>query len=489
MWRTSRSLLSTGKPFSQMPSIKGYPIVGVLPLLSPSHPNVVKANGEALFMVQEEFIKQHGTIYKENVMGQWWVVLSSQTGLKHVYHDNVENYMDKPKEIKRLFVKLAPTNMFSSVGETWKKHRRIVQPAFTAKELRRLVPVVAESCYYFAESFEEGTSTDAVVNVKNLTLDAIGRAGFGIDFGVWTGKQHIISVYLSTILGMINDSIIAPWKWLNPFYIRKFSSSSKGLKQELLSLVQRRKEKGLLENRVDIMSALMRSQENEDEGMRLSDEEISDESILFVGAGHETTAAALSWAIFLLSQHQDVQDLLREEAQRVLPEKATDITLDHVKELEIADSIFKETLRLYPPAGISSRVAQKDDVIDGWEIPKGTVVVTNFYSVARDPEVWLNPNQFNPMRWKTANPDLFRYMPFSRGPRMCIGNHFATIEAKLALATFAKRWKWEYTGTEIHSNIKSKPLAQRQYPLDGLTVWQQLTSTPKNGCPIKVSTV
>jgi cytochrome P450 len=160
-----------------------------------------------------------------------------------------------------------------------------------------------------------------------------------------------------------------------------------------------------------------------------------------------------------------------------------DITLDHFKKLSVADMIWKETLRLYPPAQNVPRYAAKDMEMCGYHIPKGTTIMAFTEAMQRDPEFWKDPNKFDPQRWENAV-DTFRYMPFSRGARQCIGIHFATLEGKLTIAAAARHFKWRYAGNEP---IGNNPVENREYPMDGLKIRSQLVIPPENGVPIKVT--
>eukprot|EP01116_Phalansterium_solitarium_P001904 TRINITY_DN1173_c0_g1_i7.p2 TRINITY_DN1173_c0_g1~~TRINITY_DN1173_c0_g1_i7.p2 ORF type:complete len:251 (+),score=59.05 TRINITY_DN1173_c0_g1_i7:795-1547(+) len=177
----------------------------------------------------------------------------------------------------------------------------------------------------------------------------------------------------------------------------------------------------------------------------LSKEEMKRNMMLFFVAGHETTAAALAWHMYLLASHCDVQDKARREVDKVLQFKNVDFQSQ--KQLHYLDCVIKESMRLFPPASnITSRVAAEETVIDGYRIPKGTVVGVSMYTIHHDPEFWPDPEKFDPDRFVAENSegrDPYSYLPFSMGFKNCIGSNFSLIEQRMFLASILQSFHIE----------------------------------------------
>jgi cytochrome P450 len=187
-------------------------------------------------------------------------------------------------------------------------------------------------------------------------------------------------------------------------------------------------------------------------GRGLSDDEICNELIVFLAAGHDTTATTLGYALWSLGHHRELQ-------QRVVAEVAglgdRDLTPDDVPRLAYTVAVLHESLRLCPPGAAVGRMAMQDIAVDGYRIRRGTTLIAGVYAVHRDPQLWDNPLTFDPDRFAAANSktrDRWQYLPFGAGPRSCIGDHFAMLEATLALATIIRR-------VEVHSMRTDFPLA------------------------------
>jgi len=190
----------------------------------------------------------------------------------------------------------------------------------------------------------------------------------------------------------------------------------------------------------DLLSILMHARD--EDGSRMTDEQLRDEVLTFLLAGHETTALALSWALYLLSQNAGAEEKLHEEVDRVpalgLP------GVSDLPSLTFADSVIRETMRLYPPAWSVARTAVADFELEGYRIPAGANVVMSQWIMHRDPRFFSEPEKFDPDRWTTSacqNLPRFAYFPFGGGPRQCIGASFATTETVLILATIARRYR------------------------------------------------
>ncbi|MBZ0291888.1 MAG: cytochrome P450, partial [Anaerolineae bacterium] len=199
------------------------------------------------------------------------------------------------------------------------------------------------------------------------------------------------------------------------------------------SMINQRRATG--EDKGDLLSMLLLS-ENEEDGTRMNDKQVRDEAMTLFLAGHETTANALSWALYLIAQHPEVEAKLIEEVDRVLGRRAA--TVSDLRQLTYTDMVIKEAMRLYPPAWIFTRMALEDFELGMYTIPKGSIILMSPYAMHRHPDYWEHPTEFQPERfhagWENEVPK-YAYVPFGGGPRICIGNSFATMEANLVLAT------------------------------------------------------
>jgi cytochrome P450 len=198
----------------------------------------------------------------------------------------------------------------------------------------------------------------------------------------------------------------------------------------------------------DLLSTLMAAKD--DEGRPLSDRQLRDEVITLLLAGHETTALALSWTWYLLSQHPEIEANLAAEVQRVVGGRT--VTVADLPNLPFADQIVTEAMRLYPPAWAIGREAVNDGEIGGYAVPAGTTVYMSQWVVQRDPRHFERPDEFRPERWSgdaVKRLPRFAYFPFGGGPRICIGNRFAQMEAVLILVTMAQRFRMRWRGERV----------------------------------------
>jgi cytochrome P450 len=199
--------------------------------------------------------------------------------------------------------------------------------------------------------------------------------------------------------------------------------------------------RGTDEDKGDLLSMLMLAQD--EDGSQMTDQQLRDEVVTLFAAGHETTSNVMTWLWYLLSQHPDVETKLHEELDQVLAGRAP--TLADLQSLPYALMVIKETMRLYPPAWIlNGRTAVEDIEIGGYLIPKGSRVFISPYAMHRLPQYFPDPEQFDPERWlpeREAALPKYAYIPFGGGPRVCIGNSFALMEAHLLLATIAQQYR------------------------------------------------
>jgi cytochrome P450 len=206
-------------------------------------------------------------------------------------------------------------------------------------------------------------------------------------------------------------------------------------------LIEDRRRSGT--DRGDLLSMLVAARDSEGDHSGMTDEQLRDEIVTLLMAGHETTAVAMSWTWYLLSQHPAAERALHEELDRVLGGRTP--TADDLPNLPYTRQVIAESMRLYPPAWIVERRAVQDVELGGYRFKAGTLVYASQYLMHRDPRWWDRPEEFDPSRWApdapgSAERPKFAYFPFGAGTRICIGEQFAWMEAILALATLAQRW-------------------------------------------------
>jgi cytochrome P450 len=223
----------------------------------------------------------------------------------------------------------------------------------------------------------------------------------------------------------------------------RFRAARRALDSVVLSLIAERRRAG--SDRGDLLSMLL-SARDEDTGEGLSDQQIRDEMMTLLLAGHETTALALSWTMHLLAQHPEVRNALEAEVDQVLGDRRA--TVDDLGRLPYARAVIEESMRLYPPAWIITRSAERDDRIGGYDIPAGSIVVVSPYVTHHDPALWPDPDTFDPRRFAPAaahkeSLPRYAYFPFGGGPHLCIGAGFAMMEATILIAALTQALRLE----------------------------------------------
>lgn len=333
--------------------------------------------------------------------------------------------------------------LFNSEGELHRRQRKIMAPAFQPRHIK----TYAETMSRYGEQLQAGWPAGAVVDagheMTNLTMSIIGKVLFDADV---VTEADELGAAVTTVLGHISYVFSSlypiPLNWPLPRHrrTRKAITALRTGIQEMID--QRRNSPVEMETRDDFLSILLRSRD--DDGTPMSDEQVIDEAMTFFGAGHETTANGLTWAWYLLATHPDTYDRLRDEVDTALNGRPP--VYEDLPRLPYALRVFKESLRLYPPAYIFSRYALHDVEAGGYPIRKGDTVVMSPYAMHRRPDLFASPDRFDPDRFtpeREAALPRHAYMPFGAGPRICIGNHFALMEGHLLLATLAQRVTFE----------------------------------------------
>ncbi|HZQ52219.1 MAG TPA: cytochrome P450 [Bryobacteraceae bacterium] len=326
-----------------------------------------------------------------------------------------------------------------------RERRRVLQPAFHREQIAEYARSMTAEVERFASELRQDSEIDIRGAMRRLTLSIVGSALFGADFHQSAGQVAQVlervgrrSRWLGTAIALIEPLVLA-YRRLFPGAPSLFFARERAELERIIAPVveQRRERQGK-----DILSLIL-NERNEDNS-RLSEEEVRNEVVTFVLAGHETTATALTWAWYLLSRHTEARERMQQEVDQVLGDRAPQ--LEDVPQLRFTSMIFQEALRLYPPALAFARRPKQKLTLGGYSIPRGTSIFLSPYITQRNPRYFDHPDEFRPERWETSSPPKFAYFPFGGGAKMCIGEPFAKLEGVLVLASLARNWQFEWLG-------------------------------------------
>jgi cytochrome P450 len=360
-------------------------------------------------------------------------------GVQHVLASNADNYF-KGDDVYEEVRNLLGNGLLTSEGDTWKRQKRLVQPLFTHKQVASYVPMIAAEALDLSDrwgrSAAAGETVDLHAEMTRVTLRVVGRAVFGTDV------DHMTSVFKDSVPYLSRrafergiNPVAPPEDWPLPANKRakRYKDSIYQVVNDLIADRRRQPTEG-----DDLVNLLLRAQDP-DGGVGLSDDEVRDQALIFLMAGHETTATALTFTFHLLGFHPEAQRLAHDEVAAVLG--AGDLDLDAVKALTYTTMVVKEAMRLYPSAHAIPRSAQADDAIGGYRIPAGSPVITSPWVTHRHPVFWDEPERFEPDRFTPEHEKArhrYAYFPFGGGPRACIGQYFSMLEAVIVTAVLLK---------------------------------------------------
>lgn len=340
---------------------------------------------------------------------------------------------------KRILSKFLGNGMLISDGDYWRRQRRLAQPAFHSKRINAYADVMVEYTQRTIAAWENGTQRDIANEMMQLTLKVVAKTLFDAD--VAKDAQDVGSA-LTAILEFMNargGALIPSPEWLPTPQKWRQARALKKLNNILMPIIEARAANG--EDKGDLLSMLLMATDDEGTG-QMSLREVRDEAMTIFLAGHETTANALTWTFYLLSQHPEIEAKLHQEVDTVLQGRAP--TIDDLKSLPYTLMIIKEAIRLYPPVWSFARQTIEPVEIGGYTLPTGAEVFVYPYVTHHDERFFPDPERFDPERFSEENEKhlpKFAYFPFGGGPRICIGNNFAMMEAQLVLATIASRYQ------------------------------------------------
>jgi unspecific monooxygenase len=412
--------------------------------------------------------------YEEDIVqgrffGRSSFILNTPDAIRHVLVDNYENYTRTPAGIRVLRPMLGE-GLLIAEGRAWKYQRRTLAPAFTPRAVASLIPhMIAATDETIAKlQAASGGPVDLREAMQRMTLEIAGRTMFS--FGMerhGAALRDFVMEYGARLARPHFLDLLLPLNWPTP---QDFSRARfrKRWTQFVAMLMAERRAAGKNEGAPprDLFD-LMGAARDPETGEAFSDEQLGDQVATMILAGHETTATALFWSLYLLALDPVTQDQLAAEVQGVTANGALDI-----ERLKFTRAVVDETMRLYPPAFLIARAAAAPDTVAGLPVKNKDVILIAPWLLHRHEKLWRDPNAFIPSRFMPPSPppDRFAYLPFGVGARVCIGAHFALVEATLALAKMIGAFRVELLDKEPVMPIGVVTTQPDRSPMFGITL-------------------
>jgi cytochrome P450 len=364
------------------------------------------------------------------------------------------------KDTKRGLARILGNGLVTSDGDYWRRQRKLIQPAFHARRIEAYAEEMVRLTQHMLQGWQDDKTVEINDAMMRLTLAIVAKTILDTDINADAEKiAEAVTVFQHLAFGVDIFPLWLP----TPSHVKQWQAE-KAMNDVVAALITQRRKSA--EDRGDLLSMLLNSVDEASQGM--TDQQIRDEIVTLFLAGHETTANALSWTWYLLAQHPEVEQKLHEELDSVLHDRVP--TLADLKQLPYTELVLQESMRLYPPVWNMSRQALTDVEVGGYIIPQGSEVNLNTYAMHHDPRWWDEPERFLPERFNLEHQSKIprmAYLPFSTGPRVCIGNSFALMEARLILATIASRYRLSMTGGQ--RPVQMEPLIALR-PKGGLSL-------------------
>jgi len=399
--------------------------------------------------------KKYGNIVRLHIAWRSSYLISHPDFIKHVWMTNTHYYKNRIKTQK--YVRgIFGDGLILSDGKSWKKQRPVVQAELHHKKIVGMIPdisqAIEESLNLLEESHRQNKNIDLYPAMVQLTMRVADRTLFGIGLNeeidtLRTSINFLSNVAVKRTTRIINTPLFFPLK--EHIRYKKELKTTQRVMQDILTKYRNNgsEKKGLLSGIIANTSMPIGSPED--------DRRIRFELLALLWSSYETTALALTWTWYLLSQHPEVEEKLHAELDSVLGNRTP--TYEDLDKLSYTRQVFKESLRLYPPAWILQRKSINKDSIGGFDVPPNTVIFACPFIIHRHPDFWEEPDKFMPERFDDKYKDKiypFAYIPFGGGPRSCTGFHLAMTEGQLAIAMIAQKYRLKLATEE---KIEVKP--------------------------------
>jgi cytochrome P450 len=388
-----------------------------------------------------ELLARHGDAVGVRATPLRAVFLNRPEYARHVLIRNHRAY-SKGAQIEKLR-RIAGDGVFFVDGERWRRQRRMVVPAFQRAKIEAMVPHMLAGADALLARWEREHAAGhfflATPDLSKLALDVVCRAMFGSDVREQADEFHRRAAFAASYAQYLFDHLFPPPLWVPTARNRRIRESLAWVHGFVHGMIDAHRRMDPLPD--DLLGLLLRVRD-EETGAALGDDELYDELMTFVNAGHETTAVTLGWALFEIGRDAALQARLAAELDAVLGARAPGFA--DLARLDLLGRIVRETLRVHPPGWLLPREALADDEIAGVAIPKGAMVLVTVYHLHRHPEFWSEPERFDPGRFARGEPRVaMAYLPFGLGGRRCVGEDFALLELRAVLARLLQRFRIE----------------------------------------------
>src|SRR5436190_5245254 len=382
--------------------------------------------------------QQYGDISYFRLGPQRAFFLNHPDFIKDVLVTNSQNFM-KGLALQRA-KRLLGDGLLTSEGDFHRRQRRLSQPAFHRARIASYAESMVDYAARMRDRWHDGATLDISAEMMQLTLSIVGKTLFAADV---ESDTHDVGAAMSVVMELFNTITIPFFELLQKLplpQLRRFDNARAKLDTIIFRMIEERRRSD--KDRGDLLSMLLLAQDEEGDGGRMTDTQLRDELMTIFLAGHETTANAMTWTWYLLSQNTDAEARLHAEIDELLEGRLP--TFADVPKLPYTEKVLAESMRLYPPAWALGRMALSDFEIGGYLVPKRSLVLMSQYVMHRDERYFPEPECFDPERWTAEARDSrpqFSYFPFGGGARRCIGEGFAWMEGILLLATLAQKWQ------------------------------------------------
>jgi cytochrome P450 len=387
----------------------------------------------------DKTVNQYGDVSRVRFAHMSFYILNHPDLVEEVLQTKNKYFVKNVTE--EVWFVLLGNGLLISEGEFWRRQRRLMQPSFHRKHIADYGRIMVEYTERLLSGWRNGEERDIHADMMRVTLEVVAKTLFGSDVA---GEAKEVGDALEVLLGEFEKRMLTPiqipMKIPTPNNLR-FRRSVQALEIIIQEIIQERRAAGDPASKNDLLQLLLDARDEDGSGM--TDKQLRDELMTLILAGHETTANTLSWTWYLLSQNPEVEERLICELATILDGRSP--KFEDLPNLRYADQVIKESMRLYPPVWtLEGRRAIQDLEIGEYHVPRGTIMLLSPWLAHRDKRYFVEPERFNPARWTEAfskSLPRYAYFPFGGGPRLCIGQSFATMEAVLILATVAQRFK------------------------------------------------